>query len=87
MKAISVICFVFILNSVTLFTCDDCTAVQYQIYAIDSTSTAGMCLYKTRAMGNCPVWRHQGQKAFTDKCGKYVMSHYFLKTWLDANYP
>ncbi len=86
MKSIIAICFIFILNSVTLFTCDDCTAAQYQIYQIDPTTT-GLCLYKTRAMGNCPVWRHQGHKDFTDSCGKYVMSHFFLKTWLDANYP
>lgn len=87
MKSLIIFTFIAILNSVTLFTCDDCDAVQYQIYEINHKPDGITCEYKTRAMTNCAAWRHQATKNFTDNCAKYEMSHYFLKTWLFQTYP
>jgi len=87
MRSLILFALIFVLNSFVIFTCEDCDAYQYQIFSIKDSSEAGMCEYKTRAMRDCPVWRKDHEIVFIDKCGKYVMSQYFLKTYLEAQYP
>jgi hypothetical protein len=87
MRSLILFAIIFLLNSFVVFTCDDCDAFQYQLYSITNLSQSGMCEYKTRAMTDCAIWRKNHEIVFIDKCGKYGMSQYFRKTYLDAQYP
>lgn len=67
--------------------CDECDAVEYQIYWIKPVPNSNMCEYKAQAMRGCSTWRKKSEKVFIDSCGKYVITDYFLKSYLDATYP
>lgn len=87
MKTLIVFAIIAILNSLTLFTCQDCTAVLYQVYEINPQPNSNKCEYKTRARTDCAIWRDQNRKNIIDTCGKYRMSESILKSVLDTKYP
>lgn len=73
--------------NMVLFTCEDCTAIRYQVIKVDQyTTESGQCMerYKTRAFTDCAVWRDHDIKIIKDTCGTFVMSDLIPKEIVES---